>query len=97
MKRMPNEFDCHLLKFVKNEVKCSQIKQRQRMFQCISCGLYGSEDIGVCESCTHICHANHTILDLGVLDNSCACKYSNCLLEKEKNISTPTAIEAGGK
>lgn len=95
MKKMPNKFDCHLLKFALNEGNCSQIKQRQRWFQCISCGLYGSEDIGFCEACAHVCHNNHAILDLGVLDKICTCKYSNCLFEKEQNISNTTAIEEG--
>lgn len=83
-KKTINKFDCHLLELVKNEENnCSQTKKMQRWFQCVSCGLYGSDDIGVCEVCAHACHDNHIVLDLGVSDKSCKCKYSNCLFNKE--------------
>ena len=84
MKKMHNKFDCQILKYFKfneNEKNCSQTEKRQRWFICASCGLYGSDDVGICEACAHYCHDGHAILDLGVSDKCCKCKCLNCLFE----------------
>lgn len=56
---------------------------RQRWFQCMSCGLYNSNDHGFCKSCAEKCHKGHLVLDRGVKRNSCNCYLSNnCQLKK---------------
>lgn len=85
MKQIPHNFKCRLLDF--NDMKrpyqhCSIDKKstniRQRWFQCISCGLYGSEDTGVCKACSVICHSDHIVLDLGVKEKCCCCHNTGC-------------------
>lgn len=56
----------------------------QRWFQCMTCGLYGSEQQGVCASCAHRCHNGHLVLDRGVKRNKCQCmETNNCQLNNK--------------
>lgn len=55
----------------------------QRWFQCMTCGLYGDEELGVCMSCAHNCHKDHVLLDLGVKKKKCHCTdTNNCKLNE---------------
>lgn len=83
MKKLPQNFKCSLLEFNSNFDGCSCTKQKQRIFQCTSCGLYGSDDLGICYNCSRKCHSydyNHNVIDCGVKDMKCTCNYSNCFL-----------------
>ena len=84
MHNLPHNFNCHLLKYEvmkKPFSNCSCDNQRQRWFQCISCGLYGSKEIGICKACATTCHKDHTVLDLGVKEGTCGCKNANCFFQ----------------
>lgn len=82
MHELPYNFNCHILNF--NSFKeCSVKKTKQRWFQCIQCGLYGSNDVGVCAKCAEICHDSHNLLDLGVRDECCCCKNAACIFQNE--------------
>lgn len=80
-----NHFKCSLLKGVadvdKNE--CSAIlnaddKIMQRWFQCFDCGLYGNDDVGVCQVCALNCHNEHRYIDLGFKKFNCTCFTKKC-------------------
>lgn len=79
--KLPYKFKCHLLKF--NDMNppfsdCSGGKMKQRWYQCISCGLYASDEVGICKACALTCHKDHTLLDLGVREGQCYCANANC-------------------
>lgn len=55
----------------------------QRWFQCMTCGIYGSQDVGVCQNCSQHCHEGHILLDRGVQKRKCQCKqFGGCTLKK---------------
>ena len=63
--------------------ECSEKKLKQRWYQCVTCGLYGSEKIGICKACAMTCHQEHTLLDLGVRKGKCYCANANCTFRDE--------------
>lgn len=80
-KKLSSESKCKLSYF--REAKpdactCMESKsvQLQRWFQCMSCGLYASNEQGVCINCAKNCHADHFLIDRGVRQGKCQCE--NC-------------------
>lgn len=68
-----------------NECSCheKQFPIYQRWFQCLTCGLYGSDDQGVCINCAQNCHCDHALLDRGIKKRTCQCgSTGNCKLNK---------------
>lgn len=83
MHKLPYNFNCHLLKFNQVENGCSTDHLKQRWFQCVSCGLYGSDEAGICQKCSTVCHDTHRILDRGVKEATCCCRNANCFLQTD--------------
>lgn len=88
MQGLPHKFKCHLLQYNNSGSlnSCSNVDDKeikQRWFHCISCNLYGSDDVGICEKCAECCHKDHTIIDLGVKEKCCCCKRSKCCFQDD--------------
>ena len=81
MKKMPINSKCKLIDF-ENTESCSLLTYwtdpiMQRWFGCLTCNLYRNPEDGVCENCAHVCHHGHTVVDLGVQNQSCKCMINN--------------------
>ncbi|KAK8897116.1 hypothetical protein M9Y10_015050 [Tritrichomonas musculus] len=77
MKNFSNHFKCKILDFNETE-QCSVLSffdepAMQRWFKCISCGIYATDEDGVCEKCANLCHKDHMIIDVGVQKRQCKC------------------------
>ena len=87
-KQLGKEISCKSSYFVPpvpGECSCgkSNYPTLQRWFQCMTCGLYGSDSHGVCWSCAQQCHKDHLTLDRGVKRRKCECQETNnCQLSK---------------
>ena len=64
---------------------------KQHMFKCVTCS--EEEDIVCCEECAKVCHKEHVLVDLGIVENGqCDCGQfcckEACKLQKEKGVCT---------
>ncbi|KAK8882221.1 hypothetical protein M9Y10_044862 [Tritrichomonas musculus] len=87
LRRLGEKNNCQALYMVETpKNQCSNKSNSvslQRWFQCMTCGIYGSQDVGVCQNCSQHCHEGHILLDRGVQKRKCQCKqFGGCTLKK---------------
>lgn len=75
---------CKNVYYAENPIgRCVNLPKMQRYFQCMSCGIYGSDDVGICSNCAHKCHEGHILLDRGVKKRACQCNnFGQCIIKK---------------
>lgn len=76
--KLKDDHKCKLVyteKIKENECSCQekQFPIVQRWFQCLTCGLYSSDDQGICINCSQKCHCGHALLDRGIKRRICQC------------------------
>lgn len=87
LNKLPDEIECKCFNNP-HTIECTAKKQqtpnKQRWFQCITCGDYGYSSVGICEECIKRCHSGHFIIDLGLGTFRCKCFDNNNCQFKHK-------------
>ena len=80
LNKLPDEIECKCFNnphTIECTAKTQQTPNKQRWFQCITCGDYGYSSVGICEECIKRCHSGHFIIDLGLGTFRCKCFDNN--------------------